>query len=93
MPTVERVQIRIRDVEGFDVIFLGPDGHDVHDNMEGMPQYSAGRAASNNMTVERWKEICFHRRYPGFDVAVLDGNGARVHGGTILATVREAYQR
>ena len=40
----------------------------------------------------QWKTDRFVNLYPGFDVEVLDGDGATVEfGQTLLETVRESY--
>ena len=91
MPKVMRVEKQVWDVEGFAVAFLYEDGTDVRGDRRGLPGYPFQNAAKNSMNVADWKEHRFRINYPGFDVAVLDGDGNRVHGGTLLATVRDSY--
>ena len=88
---VETVEKRIANLEGFDVKFLD-NGKDVHGNKENTPQYPFTYAAKNDMTVAEWKETRFQQTYPGYDVAVLDGNGSKVPGQTRLSTLRESYR-
>ena len=91
MPKVMRVEKQIWDVEGFAVVFLYEDGRDVRGDRLGLPGYSFQNAAKNSMSVADWKAKRFRSHYPGFDVAVLAGDGSRVHGGSLLATVRDSY--
>lgn len=90
MPKVKSVEKRIWDIEGFDVAFQ-QNGRDVRGDREGVPQYSYQRAAKDDMTVSEWREIRFFPSYSGFEVAVIDGDGNAVHGGTKLGTVRDTY--
>jgi hypothetical protein len=91
MSKVKTVEKRIWDVEGFAVAILHLHGSDVRSDKEGLPMYKYEKAAKNDMTVADWKEIRFKPNYPGFDVAVLNGSGETVHGGTKLWTVRDSY--
>ena len=91
MSEVKNVEKRIRDVEGFAVRILHPDGTDVRGDRMGLPQYSYQRAAENDITVETWKATRFRPSYPGFEVDVVDGGGTSVQGNTKLRTVRESY--
>ncbi|MVF21573.1 hypothetical protein EVC37_08175 [Methylocaldum sp. BRCS4] len=43
------------------------------------------------MSVEKWKATRFRQTYPGFQVEVVDSDGAAVHGNTRLGTVRDTY--
>lgn len=90
MPKVKNVEKKIWDIEGFDVKFL-QGGKDVHGAKEGIPQYSFTNTAKNDMTVTEWKKNRFSPYYPGYDVAVLDGDGNDVAGQTKLGTVRDTY--
>ncbi|WP_363796818.1 hypothetical protein ABU614_16315 [Lysobacter firmicutimachus] len=91
MPKIKAVEKRIWDVEGFDVQFH-QNGKDVRGDKQGVPQYGYERAAKNDMTVSEWRDTRFHNSYPGYQVEVLDGDGAFVHGGTKLGTVRDTYE-
>lgn len=91
MPLVKNVEKRIWDIEGFDIILRGSDGHDVRGDRRGLPQYPYDRAAKNDMTVEAWKATRFRPTYPGFDVDVVNADGQSVPGNTKLATVRDTY--
>jgi len=71
MPPVKNVEKKIWDIEGFDVVLRGSDGHDVRGDRRGLPQYPYDRAAKNDMTVEAWKARRFRPTYPGFDVDVV----------------------
>jgi hypothetical protein len=92
MAKVKTIETRIRNIEGFAVRILHPDGSDVRGDMEGLPSYTQyEKAAKNEMTVAEWKEIRFKPTYAGFDVNVLDGSGTIVHGATKLRNVRDSY--
>jgi hypothetical protein len=43
------------------------------------------------LSVEKWKATRFRQTYPGFQVEVVDSDGAAVHGNTRLGTVRDTY--
>jgi hypothetical protein len=91
MPLVKNVEKRIWDLEGFDVVIRGSDGHNVRGDRRGLPQYPYDRAAKNEITVEAWKATRFRPTYPGFDVDVLNAASETVAGNTKLATVRDTY--
>jgi hypothetical protein len=42
--------------------------------------------------VAAWKEGRFQPTYPGFEVDVLGADGRRVHGATLLGTVRGEHR-
>jgi len=88
MPTVGKVQSKIRKIEGFDVNFLHRDGTDVKDNMDGIPQYSYAKAANKDWSVTYWIEARFKQNYPGFEVRVLDTKGKPVNGNTLLKNIK-----
>ena len=90
MPKVKNVEKKIWDVEGFDVAFR-QNGKDIHGAKHGIPQYQLTKAAKNDMTVGEWKLKRFSQSYPGYDVAVYDGDGNDVPGQTKLGTVRDTY--
>jgi hypothetical protein len=91
-PTLENVEKRIWDVEGFAVIIRHSDGRDMRGDSEGIPQYNRfERMAKNDMTVADWKTKRFYIVFPGLDVDVLDRNGDAVAGNTKPGTVRDSY--
>jgi hypothetical protein len=45
----------------------------------------------NRSNVTDWKRRRFQPTYPGFEVDVISEAGYRVHGGTLLGTVRDGY--
>ena len=45
----------------------------------------------NRSNVKDWKRGRFQPTYPGFEVDVISETGSRVHGGTLLGTVRDGY--
>ena len=91
MAKVINVEKRIWDLEGFAVQFLHLGGRDVRSDRTGLPQYPSKIPAADDMTVQHWKEIRFHRVYPGFEVEVLDGEGHNAHGNMKLETLRNSY--
>ena len=91
MSTVRTVERRIFQVEGFRVAILHPDGRNVRGDRERLPPYPQMRAMANRSNVKQWKERRFESVYPGFDVDVIGRDGRRVHGGTLLETVRAEY--
>jgi hypothetical protein len=92
VPTVQRVEKQIKAFEGFNVKFLHPDGRDVRGDLAGIPGYSHyRRRAAGTSTVRDWIERRFKPRYPGYDVVVFLGDGARAHGNTRLQNVLSSY--
>ena len=92
MPKIKNVERRIWEIEGFAVRFLYRDGTDVRGDKTGLPGYPYERAASNDITVEAWKNARFRQVYPGYDIDVVDGYNSSVQGNTKLATVRHSYE-
>ncbi len=91
MATVRSVERRIFNTEGFRVVVRHPDGRDVRGDRERLPPYPFTRAMKNSSNVKTWKERRFESVYPGFDVDVVGADGRRMHGGTLLGTVRDEY--
>jgi hypothetical protein len=86
------LEMKIARVEGFQVRVRYPDGSNVRSDREGMPPWPYENAARDRWSVARWKQERFVNLYPGFDVAVLDGDGQIVEfGQTLLETVRDSY--
>jgi hypothetical protein len=92
MPTVKRVENQIANLEGFDVAFTQFD-RDIRGDKDGLPGFARhyDKAASGNITVERWKVTRFRPHYPGYDVDVLYSDGRVAQGNTLLRTIRESY--
>lgn len=91
MPKVKNVEKKIWDTEGFDVEFR-KNGKDVHGAKDGLPQYPYSKAAKNDMTVSEWRQKRFSQSYPGYEVAVYDGDSNEVLAGqTKLGTIRDTY--
>jgi hypothetical protein len=89
--TVRAVQRRIEVVEGFRVTIRHLDGRNVRDDRMRMPMYPLRRAVPDRWNVAQWKEARFLPTYPGFDVDVLGADDRRVHGGTLLGSLRREY--
>lgn len=92
MIRVDTLERRIRQIEGFNVRVLWPDGADVRSDYVGAKSYRGIRSARDSWTVARWIRERFKHSNPQFDVEVLDGNENPVHGRTSLRTVRNLYQ-
>jgi len=91
MTSVKAVERQIFRVERFHVAIGDRYGRDLRSDLHGLPGYPFHRGARDNMTVSQWRETRFRLAYPGFTCAVLDRQGNRVHGNTLLATVRNSY--
>lgn len=96
MPKLEFTEKKISVIEGFVVRFLhggpgGVKGRNVRSDMQNVPSYAFQRKAPGTQTVATWVENRFSKSYPGFKVEVLNGDGKKVHGKTLLSTVRETY--
>lgn len=92
MATMKQVEQRIFEVEGFDVRILhGRGQRDVRSDKSNVKQYGFKRALKHSKNVKDWRNGRFADTYPGFDVEVLNAWGGRVHGGTLLGTVRDTY--
>ncbi len=89
MRQVRKVEAAIRDLEGFDVQFIDPDGGDPADYR--VDDYPYERAARSTWSVARWRDQRFANTYPGWEVQILDPAGQPVHGGTRLDTLRGQY--
>lgn len=92
MIRVDTLERKIRQVEGFNVRVLWPDGTDVRSDYVGAKSYRCIRAARDSWTVARWIRERFKHSNPQFDVEVVDGNGNPVSGRTSLRTVRKWYR-
>jgi hypothetical protein len=89
MAKVKNIEKRIWHIAGFDVCILHSDERDARGDLSGLPQFPTyERASKNSATVENWKENRFKPKYPGFDVAVLDGDGNRCGGKESSVEVR-----
>ncbi len=89
MRQVPKVEAAIRNLEGFDVQFIDPDGGDPGDYR--VADYPYERAARGNWSVARWRDQRFAKTYPDWDVQILDPDGEPVHGRTLLDNLRRAY--
>jgi hypothetical protein len=91
MPSVKTVERKIGNLEGFDVRFYHPDGTDVRSDKSNIPSYSFEKAAKGTINVSAWRKQRFKQSYPGFECEVLDAQGNKCNGRTLLSTVRETY--
>ncbi len=87
MPSIKQVEAKIEKVEGFQVRILhGRDRRDVRSDKRGIAQYKFARALKGSKNVSSWRADRFAKKYPGFDVQVLDAGDRVVHGRTLLTT-------
>lgn len=78
----------ISEVEGFDVTFVADDGESERRRVD---EYPFVNAANRSWTVAKWRAKRFDPYYEGFSIQVFNGDGAAVHGKTLLETVRASY--
>lgn len=92
MPKTKNVEKKIAVVERFTVKLRKQNGPDLHGAKDGLPPYPYKNAAPNDMTVSGYKQNRFRQVYPGYEPAVLDGDGNEVNmGQTKLSSVRATY--
>jgi len=91
MIRVDTLERKIKQIEGFNVRLLWPDGSDVRSDYVGAKSYRCIRGARDNWTVSRWIKDRFKHSNPQFDVEVLYSIGNSVNGRTSLKTVRKRY--
>ncbi len=92
MPQVNTIQKKIRKVEGFDVTIKKADGSELRSNYRLKTDYDYKRGAEGKRTVAWWKKTRFAKKFPGFAVEVLLGDGSVVaSGGRRLKGIRASY--
>ena len=96
LPTVKFTEGKIAAIEGFAVKFrhTGPGTgrlRDVRGDKAIKAAYDFTRKANGHQTVASWIDGRFAKKFPGYVVEVLDATGKKVHGGTLLSTVRKSY--
>ncbi len=92
MATIQQVERRIFDVEGFEVrLRHGRDRRDVRSDKGSIKQYRFKRALKHSKSVKEWRDGRFAETYMGFVVDVLHSDGRVAHGRTLLGTVRDSY--
>lgn len=97
MSTVKFTEGKIAAIEGFAIRFrhAGPGTgrlRDVRGDKYIKAVFDFTRKAKANQTVAAWIEKRFETKFPGYIAEVLDANGKKVHGGTLLSTVRQSYK-
>jgi hypothetical protein len=90
MATARSVEKQIAKVEGFGVRFVHASGRRVSADKVGFARYPYSRRA-RDASVAAWRKGRVASTYPEFSVEVLDVSGRRVHGKTLLSTVRDSY--
>lgn len=98
MPKLEFTEKKISVIEGFAVRFLHAapgkaKSRDMRSDKKNLPSYSYQRKSAGTQTVAAWIESRFSKSFPGYKVEVLDGDGRKVHGKTLLSTVRDTYSK
>ncbi len=88
MATMSTIERQIEAVEGLHVIVRHPNGRNVRSDKMKLPSYPYRRARKNGTTVGQWSDTRFQRAFPGYTVDVLSPEGKKVHGRTLLSTVR-----
>jgi len=91
MSSCEKVEGKIRRVEGFDVTIRHRDGSDVHSKKDLPEQYPYKNMAKNIWTVDQWKRNRFRHYLAGYEVDVKDNSGKVKRGNAKLANVRDTY--
>jgi hypothetical protein len=89
--TVRLVEKKIHQVEGFKVTIRHLDGRDVRSDRQALPAYPFKKAMRNSANVTKWATTRFRKNYAGFGVDVRRSDGTKVHGRTLLSTVRDTY--
>lgn len=90
MPKVQKIEKRIFDIEGFEVIIRNSEGKDLRGDYVLPKQYEAYRMTRNSFSVKEWKDK-FKKQYPGLEVDVINADGSKAHGSTKLSKVRDTY--
>jgi hypothetical protein len=98
VPKLEFTEKKISAIEGFvvRVLHAAPGkakGRDVRSDKKNLPSYPYQRKASGSQTVAAWKKSRFSKSFPGYKAEVVDGNGKKVHGKTLLSTLRDARSK
>ena len=89
MPRIEFVEKTIYKKENIDVKFY-KDGKDVRGDASVPKNYVSGRMTKNAASVSQFIDK-LKIQYAGYDFVVFDGDGRKVRGNTLLATVRDTY--
>ena len=91
MPKVCNIEKTIFAIEEVQVNFLNKDGTNVKGNLKlEAPNYKALKKTKNSASVS-FLIRKLKAQYAGFEFEVLDGNGNRARGNTLLGTVRDTY--
>lgn len=90
MPTIKTLENRIYQIEGFDVHFM-QSGRNMRGDKTLSANYRYQNSARGDWTVSEWRAKRFESCFPGYDVAVLDGNGNNVTGQLKLSNLRSSY--
>ncbi len=89
MPSIDKVQSEIQDLEGFAVDIRV----DAAEPASKLPSYKRRyeRRARERHTVADWKRLRFYDAYPEHDVRVLLSDGRVASDRMMLARVRQSY--
>jgi hypothetical protein len=90
MPSVNYLENKISNLEGFDVRFTIA-GRDVRGDRSIQAGYGYINRARGDWTVAEWKRNRFMSSFAGFEVEVYDGFGNLVSGQVKLENLRATY--
>jgi hypothetical protein len=93
VPTVQQVERKILEVEGFPVRILF-NGRKANRNRRGLATYRYKNRFPGTRSASEWRRVRFWRSYPEYNVEVLASDGARatpVNGNWLLRRVRQEF--
>ena len=91
MPKIRNIEKTISAIEEVTVNFLNKDGTNVRGDMRlETDNYKAMRKTKNSANVS-FLTGKLKKQYPGYDFEILDGQGNKARGNTLLGNVRDTY--
>lgn len=89
MPTIDKVQSEIKELEGF-AVDIRVDAAEPSSKLKSYKRRYERRARERH-TVADWKRLRFHDAYPDHDVSVLLSDGRIASDRMMLSRVRQSY--
>ncbi len=89
MPSLEKLQSEIKEIEGF-AVDIHVDASDASAKLKSYKRRYE-RKARERHTVADWKRLRFQDAYPDYDVNVLLSDGRVASDRMMLARVRQSY--
>lgn len=89
MPRADVIERTVQNIEQFKIKITQNDA-DVRGDKNIPKQYVAEKMSKNSFTVDEWK-LKFKSQFPGYDVKVLNADGSKARGNSLLRTVRDTY--